>query len=153
MKNINASALVAWATFADDHASLKAFADILKPVVDSLGDEFCDAIPAAQNEITEKLNFSLHNLVKWAESMLTVSIPVDDEGKKLFDKLNPQLLEQLKLAVSVCKLIQSRIKPTQKPVTEGDSASAPVELETEQVSSDKDASAVIHQMLGDGTIG
>lgn len=107
MKNINADALIAWATFESDHSALRVLSDSLAATVNKLPPEAVANVEKAVSQHDGKLNFSLRDVLKWSNSL--VHHDLSD-----LSKLSEQALDHLKLAVSVKKLIDSRLRPIQK---------------------------------------
>ena len=124
MKTINADSLIAWATYESDHSALRSLRDILSQTTSQLGNEFVGGVEKAIATLEEKANFSLHNVQKWAGSLSEFDLSD-------LKKLSPQCVEQLKLAVSVVKLIDSRLRPIVKETAVQEMPDASVQISNE----------------------
>lgn len=107
MRNINAESLIAWATFNSDHAALRVLSDSLALTVDTIDPALVNQVDKAISPFDGKLNFSLRDALKWSDSLTGHDISE-------MQKLSKKAIEHLRLAISVKKLIDSRLRPISK---------------------------------------
>jgi len=132
-RNINKGVLVAWAKYGSDHEAMSLINDRLSAFVSGLPNSLVDSISVASTELTESTNVSIRDILKWAESLSDLGDPAKIDSKSLSATNSDHVL----LAVSVCKLLTSRLVPPVTPppaiATTPDASQVVAQEQTEEI--------------------